>query len=140
MKQIQRCMRTVSKSDTVQWNRHLGAAISKNEHKVQRLFALGLQERVPFDMRVWIISHRTRLLHIHGVHAATRLERTLPYAITRDSLPVQLHDTMLSSKKSRCLHMKTLPLASPITCSHTEAHDCQEIAENLQPREVFHDL
>ena len=73
-----------------------GAAISKNEHKVQRVFAVGIQERVPFDVRVWIISHRTRLLHIHGVHAATRLERTLPYAITRDSLPVQLHDPMLS--------------------------------------------
>ena len=39
-----------------------------------------------------------------------------------DSLPVQLHDTMLSSKLPVSAHEDSLSLASRITCSHMEAH------------------
>ena len=75
-----------------------------------------------------------------------------------DSLPVQLHDTMPSSKQLVSAHKDSLSLASRITCSHMEAHvhrnsmdvvckclktiqvSYQELADNLQPCGVFHDL
>ena len=61
-----------------------------------------------------------------GVHAAARLERTLPYAIMRDSLPVQLHDTMISSKQSVSSHRDSLLSITNHMLSHRSIY-CRKI-------------
>ena len=42
--------------------------------------------------------------HTEGVHAAARVQRTLLYAIIRDSLPIQLYDAILSLKQPVSTH------------------------------------
>ena len=75
----------------------------------------------------------------------------------RDSLPVQLRDTMLSSKQPVSTHEDSLFSITNYMILHrstclSEINGCymqlletkqvswQEFAENLQPRGVFHDL